>query len=503
MVMQIKRTSTVNLAPSVIDEGQLAVEMASTPPKLWVGVPYGIEPTGRRLLNETAVVATGATVSNVAPNEPQDGALWHNTNNGRTYVWNGDYWAAVTRGATVSPTAPVDPESGMLWFDLSGAQLYAWTGQEWVIAVNQPGAPGPKGPPGDPGPRGPPGPPGAGGIGEAIAGVSSFNSRTGDVTLTLSDITGVGGAPLASPNFNGTPTTPAPASTANSQQIPNVGFINAWYATLASPALTGTPTTSTPPSRVTSTQIVNGAFLNNWYFPLTGGTISPGPVIVQASANQQVRTSASATVCSTTYNGPSGSNRGVEGKMNGISRWDMHLGDNTAEVGSNSGSNFSIRRYSDAGANLDGGVGYTFRIMRNTGAAEFRGSTTIHGGIFGTILGPASDVRIKENIKPSDVDALAALSNIPMVRYELKHSVKEWYNRTKNPSPQSAKIGMVSQSVEKYIPEAVGIIPPVAPDSPFPEKTQTLKMNEFVPYLIRAVQQLAARVEELESEASS
>lgn len=38
----------------------------------------------------------------------------------------------------------------------------------------------------------------------AAGGVSSFNTRTGDVTLQLADVTGVGGAPLASPSFTGT-----------------------------------------------------------------------------------------------------------------------------------------------------------------------------------------------------------------------------------------------------------------------------------------------------------
>jgi hypothetical protein len=40
------------------------------------------------------------------------------------------------------------------------------------------------------------------------AGVSSFNTRTGAVTLNLADVTGVGGAPAASPTFTGTVTMP-------------------------------------------------------------------------------------------------------------------------------------------------------------------------------------------------------------------------------------------------------------------------------------------------------
>jgi hypothetical protein len=50
--------------------------------------------------------------------------------------------------------------------------------------------------------------PGSGGS----AGVSSFNGRLGAVTLSLADVTGAGGAPLASPAFTGTPSLPTGAA---------------------------------------------------------------------------------------------------------------------------------------------------------------------------------------------------------------------------------------------------------------------------------------------------
>src|SRR5215475_11502740 len=43
-----------------------------------------------------------------------------------------------------------------------------------------------------------------------IAGVASFNNRTGNVTFELSDVTGVGGAPIASPAFTGHSTAFSP-----------------------------------------------------------------------------------------------------------------------------------------------------------------------------------------------------------------------------------------------------------------------------------------------------
>lgn len=51
MVMQIRRTSTLNNPPTGLAEGQLAVGMADTPPSLWVGVPTGINAAGRVQIN--------------------------------------------------------------------------------------------------------------------------------------------------------------------------------------------------------------------------------------------------------------------------------------------------------------------------------------------------------------------------------------------------------------------------------------------------------------------
>jgi len=47
MTIQIRRTATPNNPPIGLDPGQLAVEMASAPPRLWCGVPTTIDPSGR------------------------------------------------------------------------------------------------------------------------------------------------------------------------------------------------------------------------------------------------------------------------------------------------------------------------------------------------------------------------------------------------------------------------------------------------------------------------
>jgi len=50
MAIQIRRTRTPDHAPTDLVPGQLAVEMASSPARLWCGVPTSIDPSGRRLL---------------------------------------------------------------------------------------------------------------------------------------------------------------------------------------------------------------------------------------------------------------------------------------------------------------------------------------------------------------------------------------------------------------------------------------------------------------------
>ena len=64
----------------------------------------------------------------------------------------------------------------------------------------------------------------------AASGVSSFNTRTGAVVLLLADVTGVGGAPLSSPTFSGDPKAPTPAPGDNDTSIATTAFVTAALA---------------------------------------------------------------------------------------------------------------------------------------------------------------------------------------------------------------------------------------------------------------------------------
>jgi hypothetical protein len=64
-------------------------------------------------------------------------------------------------------------------------------------------------------------------VASATAGVSSWNTRTGDVVLTLADVTGVGGAALASPAFTGTPTANTAVPGTATTQLATTAFVAA------------------------------------------------------------------------------------------------------------------------------------------------------------------------------------------------------------------------------------------------------------------------------------
>jgi hypothetical protein len=124
----------------------------------------------------------------------------------------------------------------------------------------------------------------------STTGVASFNTRTGAVVLTTGDITGAGGAPLASPAFSGNPTAPTPAPGDNDTSLATTAFVHAAItalaagvtsfntrtgavvlttadvtgvggAPIASPALSGTPTAPTAAPATNNTQIATTAYV--------------------------------------------------------------------------------------------------------------------------------------------------------------------------------------------------------------------------------------------------
>jgi hypothetical protein len=128
-------------------------------------------------------------------------------------------------------------------------------------------------------------------IAAALAGVvSSFNTRVGAVVLNLADITGAGGAPLASPNFSGVPSAPTAGLGTSTGQLATTAFVQnavtssttgvasfntrtgavtllaaditgAGGAPLASPNFSGVPSAPTAAVGTNTTQVATTAFV--------------------------------------------------------------------------------------------------------------------------------------------------------------------------------------------------------------------------------------------------
>lgn len=123
-------------------------------------------------------------------------------------------------------------------------------------------------------------------IAALVAGVTSFNGRTGDVTLTLQDIIAAGGATLDSPAFVGTPTTPTAPAGDSSQQIANTQWVNNFVSTHSVVSFNGR--TGAITLLANDISAAGGALINS---PTFTGTPS-GPTAAPGTSNTQLATTA-------------------------------------------------------------------------------------------------------------------------------------------------------------------------------------------------------------------
>jgi hypothetical protein len=100
-------------------------------------------------------------------------------------------------------------------------------------------------------------------------GVSSFNSRTGAVTLTTNDISAAGGAVLASPIFSGQPTAPTASPGTSTTQLSTTAFVMAAIA-----AATGVSSFNGRAGAVTLTSADVANVATAWPKHLSGLTLS-------------------------------------------------------------------------------------------------------------------------------------------------------------------------------------------------------------------------------------
>jgi hypothetical protein len=128
--------------------------------------------------------------------------------------------------------------------------------------------------------------------------------------------------------------------------------------------------------------------------------------------------------------------------------------------------------------------------------------------VYGVAVDAAADHRIKTRIEPTSVDALSTLNKIQVSSFDVKAAAvaalqpvsQEQKKVIRTKGNQHVAIGLVAQQVQPLIPEMVNVLrQPKDRDSGLPEDLHHIVLKEAVPYLIKAIQQLTARVQELEA----
>jgi hypothetical protein len=199
----------------------------------------------------------------------------------------------------------------------------------------------------------------------AAAGVSSFNTRVGAVTLNAADLTGAGGLLLSAaaatvPPMDGAGAAGVSTSWARADHQHPTDITR---SPLASPAFTGTPTAPTPAAGDSSQNIATTAFVHG-YLPLAGGTVT-GATIFNTNVTSQGLLSVAGYTTATSIQGNNFTSATPL-------RWAMRMPNSNTETGSNVGSDFNIASYSDTGTAIE----TPFTIIRSTGQVSIKGSGT-------------------------------------------------------------------------------------------------------------------------------
>jgi hypothetical protein len=128
--------------------------------------------------------------------------------------------------------------------------------------------------------------------------------------------------------------------------------------------------------------------------------------------------------------------------------------------------------------------------------------------LFGIYVDAISDARIKKDIVPTTVDALTVLKSVPVRSFQVKADVVHHIGgigltpeqRAARPASNDTPvpIGFVAQELMPLIPEAVTVRQQGA-ESPLPMDLHQINQTMLIPYLVRAIQQLEARIAVLEA----
>ena len=136
---------------------------------------------------------------------------------------------------------------------------------------------------------------------------------------------------------------------------------------------------------------------------------------------------------------------------------------------------FYSHQYIMATASNDGGTNESTKLTLDTS-----GNLTIAGSY------SPSDINLKTNIEELP-NILNVLSGIKPIKYKYKRDIKEGMD--------TVKIGLIAQEVEKHFPEL--ILENSIHDTE-EQKFKSLNYNGMIPVLLKAIQELSAKVEKLE-----
>jgi hypothetical protein len=280
-------------------------------------------------------------------------------------------------------------------------------------------------------------------VAAATAGVSSFNTRTGAVSLIATDVTAVLPASTTTPTMNGVASPGTQAAWARGDHVHPVDT-SRYAATNPSGFQTSAQVTST----------VNGAVAN--YLPLAGGTIA-GNLNVNGNINVA---------------GNPAFGLGTGGGENSLTfgagwawQWTISTGDLTWQ-------------------NVNGGAQW---IMRTGSPVDYLAFNPI-GPVGGN--GPyadISDIRTKRDIAAADDVGLNEILELEPIRF-----VRQPVGRAA-PEPR-VELGFSAQAVAPVLPEAV-----IAIGQQQTDPTLAVNTTPIVAALVNAVKALSARLTALEA----
>ena len=136
-----------------------------------------------------------------------------------------------------------------------------------------------------------------------------------------------------------------------------------------------------------------------------------------------------------------------------------------------------------------------FRMAGGTNRGfVFQNGTNVKAGIdgggnarfVGNVTAYASDVRLKENIKPIE-NALEKLDKIRGVTFDWKDNIENFDPKCKT------ETGVIAQEIEAVIPDAIS-------PAPFNEDYKTVEKDKIIALLIEAVKELKQEVVDLKTQ---